>query len=264
LQLIRDSEMSGDPALSAAADESGAFSFHGVLPGRYRLEASATVEEKVLSARLAVDVGNADVAVEVSLAPAGVFEMRLHDPNGAEVSPERVQLGLRSTAASNPETFWAQQDQISSVPPGSYRVITRTSTTDISCVDSVLFGDRNVLRGIVTVKPGMNAALDVTVSRNCGEITARTGAGAKVLLLLSGSPKNPEDVLADYAGPEGELRFSGLGAGRYRMWAWQVDAFGSFVGPGALDEAQSIVAEVKTGEHVTIDVPLLKQEGGLK
>ena len=275
LQLVRDTEIAGDNPQMTGVDEGGVFVFRGVLPGRYRLEASATVEvegvSRVLTARVPVDVGGTDVAVEVALTEGVTFDVSLRGANGDEVSPERVQVGLRSTTVSNAETFWAQADpsgefRISGVPAGAYRVITRTSASDISCIDAVMLGDRNVLRGMVMAKPGMNVALDVIVSRKCGAIIARVASGAKVLLLLSGSAKNPEDVLVDYAGPEGELKFTGLGAGQYRLWAWQVDTFGSFVGPAALEnvDAQSVVVDLKSGEHATIDVPLLRPEGAAK
>jgi hypothetical protein len=118
----------------------------------------------------------------------------------------------------------------------------------------------------------MTAKLHVTVSSNCDEINARVVRdgkpvpGAKVLLLLGGSVKQPYDLMADYANEEGESRFLGLSPGQYRLWAWQVDSFGSFVGPATLDgaEERSAVAQVGRGQHVRLDVPLMPQEGGFK
>ena len=131
-------------------------------------------------------------------------------------------------------------------------------------------GERDVLHGSLTATAGMSGRLDVTVSRGCGEIKGRVVRDgkpvpdAKVLLLLRGSAKQPEDMLVDYANEEGEVRFFGLAPGRYRLWAWQVDGFGSFVGPANLAgaEEESVVVQVGRGKPVTIEVPLLRQEGG--
>jgi hypothetical protein len=260
--------------------QDGMFAFRGVLPGHYRLEADANWQEpdgtrKLLMARLPIEVGGANLeGIEALLEPIGVIDVVLHSLEGEKISPERVQLGLRPTARGNANMQWAQPDppapfRFGALAAGSYRLVTRTNATDTTCVESAMMGEQDVLHGPVTATPGMTARLDVTVSRDCGEIKGRVVRDgqpvpdAKVLLLLSGSAKQPGDLLADYANEQGEFRFVGLAPGRYRLWAWHVDSFGSFVGPAKLDgaEEQSAVVQVGRGKAVTIDVPLLRQEG---
>jgi protocatechuate 3,4-dioxygenase beta subunit len=281
VRLVRDSEFSSDPPLFTTAGEDGTFAFRGVLPGNWRLEADASWQEpdgtrKSLLARLPIEVGSANVdGMDVPLDPAGVIDVVLHSLEGEKISPERVQLGLRPTVARSGNMQWAQPDppapfRFSALAAGSYRLVTRTNAT--TCIESATMGEQDVLHGTVTATSGMTARLDVTVSRDCGEIKGRVVRegkpvpDAKVLLLLSGSATEPDDLLADYANEQGEIQFVGLAPGRYRLWAWHVDSFGSFVGPASLDgaEEQSAVVQVDRGKHVTIDVPLLRQEGGLR
>jgi len=150
--------------------------------------------------------------------------------------------------------------------------VTRTHLDKSICVESAKLGEQDAMHGPVNVAAGTTARLDVTLSRDCGEIKARVVRDAqpvpdaKVLLLLSGSPKQPDDLLTDFADELGESSFTGLAPGRYRLWAWHVDLFGSFVGPAKLEgtEGQSTVVELRKGQHVTIDVPLLTQESGYR
>src|SRR5471030_214766 len=278
VRLVRDSDFSGEPALSTSTGQDGTFAFRGVLPGHYRLEADTSWQEpdgtrKSLMARLPIEVGSAGLEwIEAPLEPAGAIDVVLQSLEGEKISPEKVQLGLRPTVAGSGNMQWARPDppapfRFSALAAGSYRLVTRT--TETPCVESAMMGEQDVLHGPVKITPGMTARLDVTVSRDCGELEGRVVQdgkpvpGAKVLLLLRGTARQPDDFLVDYANAQGEIQFAGLAPGRYRMWAWRVDSFGSFVGPANLDgaEEQSAVVQVDRGKLVTIDVPLLRPEG---
>jgi hypothetical protein len=278
VRLVRDSDFSSE-ALFSSTGQDGTFAFRGVLPGHYRLEADTSWQEpdgtrSSLTARLPIEVGSAGLeGIEAPLEPAGAIDVVLHSLEREKVSPEKVQLGLRPALARSENMHWAQPEppapfRFSALAPGSYSLMTRT--TETTCIESAMMGEQDVLHGPVKITPGVTARLDVTVSRDCGEIKGRVVQdgkpvpGAKVLLLLRGTARQPDDFLVDYADGQGEIQFAGLAPGRYRMWAWRVDSFGSFVGPANLDvaEEQSAVAQVDRGKLVTIDVPLLRPEGG--
>ena len=129
--------------------------------------------------------------------------------------------------------------------------------------------DREVRGAPLAVAVGAALHLDVTVSKNCGGVRARAvrdGAavvGAKMVMLLSGTVKEPGELKQDFTNDEGELSFTGLTPGRYLLWAWAVEGKGAIAGPASLAavERQATIVEVKEGEPVATDVPLLKEEG---
>ena len=281
VRLVRDSGFLPEQPLFAGTGQDGAFTFQGAPPGHYRLIAISSWQEpdgkgKSLMAQTSLDVGATNVeGIEVPLEPGAVIDVVLHGAAGERVPPESVQVGLRPAGSSTEYTQWARPDpppsfRFTFLPAGTYTLVTRTNFAESTCIESATIGDQDVRHSLVTVTPGMTAKMDVTVSKVCGEIEARAVRDgqpvpdAKVVLLLSGSAKQPEDLLTDFANDEGEIRFTGLAAGRYRLWAWRVDNFGAFVGPAELAaaEQQSAVVEVPKGKHVTIDVPLLRSEGG--
>ena len=151
------------------------------------------------------------------------------------------------------------------MPAGSYRLL---ATAAEACVQSVKLGGREVRGNPLAIAAGAALRLDVTVSKNCGGVQARAVrdgvavAGAKMVLLLNGTPKDPGELQEDFTNDEGELSFSGLTPGRYLLWAWAVEGTGAITGPASLAavEPQATTVEVKEGEPVRIDVPLLKDE----
>src|SRR5260370_5157398 len=85
---------------------------------------------------------------------------------------------------------------------------------------------------------------------------------ATVLLLLSGSAKNPGDLVTGFTDDQGDFSFPALPFGRYQLWAWGVDEYGSVVGPMNLadEEKHAITVSVNGEETGTVDLMLMKQE----
>jgi hypothetical protein len=152
------------------------------------------------------------------------------------------------------------------LPAGSYRLTTGTPAE--VCIQSVTLSDREVRGAPLVVAAGTTLHLDLTVSKSCGAVQARavrdgvSVVGAKMVLLLNGTPKEPGQLMEDFANDEGELSFSGLTPGRYLLWAWAVDGKGAITGPASLVavEQQATTVDVKEGQPVHIDVPILKEE----
>jgi hypothetical protein len=136
-------------------------------------------------------------------------------------------------------------------------------------VESIQVGEREVRGATLEIAAGAALRADVSISKNCGSIrmrAVRDGEAvpdAKVVLLFSGTAKDPGDLKEDFINDEGEYSFSGLSPGRYLLWAWPVQGKGAMAGPRSLAavEQQATVVEVKAGEPVHIDVPVLQDEG---
>jgi len=278
LNLVRDDPHdAGSQFFPASIDSAkGTFEFRGVPPGNYRLESNLQGQtsqgEKVsLSAQLPIVVGTVDMdAIELVLQPSGEIEVALHGLENNKPDLDTVSLGLRSTTQEQSAIQWANSAERGSlrltIPPGSYWLLTRSE--DKVCVQSAKLGTHEALHGTLRVSSGAAARLDVTVYPHCGIIKGRVMSNeqpvpdAKVLLLLSGSAKNPGDLVTGFTDDQGDFSFPALPFGRYQLWAWGVDEYGSFVGPMNLadEEKHAITVSVNGEEPVTVDLTLLKQE----
>jgi hypothetical protein len=255
----------------------GTFTIRGVPPGRYRLRAQVFTNvpgggQKALTADLPLDVGPSDIdGLEVALDSAGTVDVAFHGDAENQFGPRDVGVSLYRTDVAGDVWGYTRENSgefhFDGVPPGSYRL--SALSFGENCVSSVKLGDRDVRGGAFELSAGGALRLDVAVSRNCGSVrlrAVRDGAavpGAKVVLLLSGTAKDPGDLGQDFANDEGELLFSGLPPGRYLVWAWAVSGKGAMAGPASLGavEQQATVVEVTAGEPVHVDVPLLANEG---
>jgi hypothetical protein len=279
LHLIRnDPQDAGSQFWPGSIDSAkGTFEFRGVPPGNYRLEADLCGQisqgEKVsLGAQLPIVVGSADLnAIELALEPTAEIEVALHGLENNKPDLDAVSVGLRSTTQEQSEPQWANSVEggslrMTSIRPGSYWLLTRSK--DTMCVQSAKLGMHEVLHGQVHIASAAAAHLDVMVSPHCGIIKGRVMSNerpvpdAKVLLLLSGSAKNPGDLVTGFTDDEGDFSFPALPFGRYQLWAWSVDEFGSFVGPLNLadQEKHAITADVGSDEPVKVELMLLKPE----
>lgn len=277
--VLEGSPESGQ-AMRTFLDPTGGFVFRGVAPGSYLVRfihsyAEPDGSQELLIAEAPVDVAGADVdGLDVTLEPAGSVEVAVHGPADGHLDLAAVNVGLRRSDF-HPPPFKEPPDESGSphfqgLSPGRYWLTTRTA--EESCVQSVKLGGREVRGKPLEVAVGAALHVDVTVSAKCGGIRARAVrdgqgiAGAKVVLLLSGTAQDPGDLMEDFANDEGELSFFGLAPGRYLLWAWAVEGKGAIAGPLSLAAVapEAAVVEVKEGETIPVDVPLLKDEGQAK
>jgi protocatechuate 3,4-dioxygenase beta subunit len=254
----------------------GTFIIRGVPPGRYRLRAQVFMNapggaQKALTANLPLDVAASDIdGLDVALDSAVTVDVAFHGDAENPIGPRDVSVNLYRDVVGDVQGYAREKDgefHFEAVPPGSYRLSALANGEN--CVTSVKLGDREVRGAAFDLAPGAALHFDVAMSRNCGSVrmrAVRDGAavpGAKMVLLLTGTAKDPGDLKQDFANDEGELSFSGLPPGRYLVWAWAVTGKGAMAGPASLAavEQQATVVEVTAGDPVHVDVPLLATEG---
>lgn len=79
--------------------------------------------------------------------------------------------------------------------------------------------------------------LPLTLSSHCAIIAGRAvwngqpAPGARIVVLLRGTPENPGDSWSGFTDPEGGFELSDIAAGSYVIWAWQDDDSGLSAGP---------------------------------
>lgn len=248
----------------------GTFTIRGVPPGHYRLwtnvYSTGVGSPGALSADIPVEVGGSDVdGLEVALDSGGTVDVTFQgDSTNASVMlrGEDAVRSVRGASRDKDGGF-----HFAGISPGRYRLI--ASTPDETCVESVKLGDREMRGAPFDLAAGAALHFEVAVSKSCGAIRIRAVRdgkavpGAKVVLLLNGTAKDPGALKEDFANDEGKFSFAGLAPGRYLVWAWAVEGEGAITGPASLAavEQQATVVDVSPGEPVHVDVPLLTDEG---
>jgi hypothetical protein len=247
------------------------FTLRGVPPGRYRLHAqsysnTAANPSKPMAADIPVEVGGSDIDnLDISLDAGGTLDVAV----AGEISDGSV--SLRSADASRGSRGAPRNKDgifhFDNLSPGRYWLDVRPSAGN--CVQSVTLGDKDVTGKPIQMEAGNALHFAVALSATCGSIrmrAVRDGApvpGAKVVLLLNGTPQEPGALKEDFTDDEGEFLFSGLAPGHYLVWSWAVAGKGAIAGPASLAavERQAIAVEVTAGGPVQVEVPLLADEG---
>ena len=251
----------------------GTFTFRGVAPGRYLLNVRSNSQDpqKSAVAEMPLDVGSEIDGLEVQLGAEPTVDVSFHGVPKEEESEVSALLRAADRNGSFRGSITGQGGLRRPVPlaPGRYWVDVRTPRN--SCVESVKLGDRELRGGTFEASAGANVHLDVTLTQTCGTVKVRSVRdgtavpGAMIVMLPAGSLEDARGVKINLSDDEGAATFSGLPPGRYLLWSWATAGAGAMAGPSSLAAVQSQAAtvEVTAGDPVSLDVPLLSNEGKL-
>ncbi|HUB83946.1 MAG TPA: carboxypeptidase-like regulatory domain-containing protein [Bryobacteraceae bacterium] len=245
----------------------GSFTLRAVPPGRYLLQARtfARNNQSSLFAELPLEVGSSDIDdVDVDLGAQATVDVAVHgveDARGLDATLRAAGGTPRGPSQSGDNDF-----QFQGVPPGSYHLILHTPHD--SCVQSVRLGDTELRGDALSVAGSAAMHIEVALTRTCGKVRVRAVRdgqaipGAKVVLLVSGTPDDPGDLKEELTDDEGGFTFSGLSPGHYLVWAWAVEGAGAMAGPASLAAVapKATAVDVTAGDPVNVDVPLLSGE----
>ncbi len=259
----------GGLAINGAVDGSNqTFQMKNVPPGQYWLTAQAAVSENgtalMLLGRQPLIVGPGGASgVELKLNAPPVVNVVIHVPKNVT----GLEVGLRDLSQPNGQPIMAQHQGDGSlrIPlpfPGRYRLVTRSS----GCPVSATFGNVDALASAIDVPGGSTETLEATVTDQCGLIKGKVinEAGkavplARMLILLSGTPQDPGDLIQESAEKDGTFEFNGLRPGPYLLWAWdELDEWNGFVEDLASMVQWQTAVTVKAGETTSVDLPQLR------
>jgi hypothetical protein len=250
------------------------FVLSSIAPGRYRLEAQGQRRSEkggleTVFAALPVDVGGSDVdGLNVELRPAAAIELAFHETEPGQAAGV-LGAGLLPVMQAG-STIFPQQgnDKVRRFPPlreGRYWLYTRTTGEKKVCITGAQLGDRDVFRQPVILSAGLNAQLKLTLSSHCAAVAGRVVlngkpvAGARIVVLLRGTPEDPGDSWTGFTDPEGGFELSDIAAGRYLIWAWLDDDSGRSAGPPDLASVAGFatIVEVQAGETAKAEIRVL-------
>ncbi|MEP6961678.1 MAG: carboxypeptidase-like regulatory domain-containing protein, partial [Acidobacteriota bacterium] len=246
LQLRREPAVSWNAmnmVVSSNSPSSGEFTFRGVAPGRYRLEATGNIplgdqnfEEHLAS--MPIEVTGGDVAgLEMVLQPGASVEQVMEEDSPSLLKD--VHFGFFQTGNPNQGPRSAKDGTFLFLSTEDYWPVHSTGAN--ACIAGVSLDGADVFRKPLRFKGGTRHKVTVKVSSRCAAIeTGHTvlrgqpAAEATVAFLLSGTPEKPGYVYTMTSGKEGEFQMLGIAPGRYLAWAWRDSDDGSSVGPANL------------------------------
>ena len=261
VRLVSATDPGGQQLIGVVDPVRKTFLFHNVPEDSYRIESEvATAGPGGVANRLvastAVMAGATDLKdIELSFDPPSRIEVVFEQPPEKNWAKSFERVTLRSATAVPSKRFNATSAAgrriFDNIPAGEYWLETRTDGD--TCVTSAKLGERDVTRRKITVLPGMTTSLVLGLSASCGAIEGRVtmlgkpAGGAKIMLMLSGTPSDPGDCFTLTTDPDGTFAFFNLPPGLYKIWSWQEDEQGTYPGPASLVSSEKFSTAIETG-----------------
>jgi hypothetical protein len=246
-------------------NQDGAFEIHDVVPGSYTLLAFWFEEEKTYQARQVLEVGSANVdGVALTIAPGIPVNDRIQR-DGQPSLASRGELSVYLRGAES-ERFGGASAQVNGdaftlkdVSEGTYRLNVSGQSQDCF-LKSVRFGGTESLDDGFTVRRGVEAALEVTISSRGARIQGAVAdadnlpaAGVWVVLVPDEPRRNQFRLYqARTTDQYGRFDLRGIAPGSYKLFSWEKVEQGEWGDPDFLKPFE------EKGERITV------QEGDSK
>lgn len=258
---------------TAVGGDEGAFEFHGVPPGSYRLTATGSGKsgaEKRRSGVRSLEVGDSDVeGVVLRIFPAvnldgtvRVESERRFDLRGARVAliPEEAARVPSAVA----EVGEGSRFRFEAVAPAKYN-LALYGLPDELYLKSARFGKSDVLSASLDLTGGsVPSVLEITVSDAGGAVTGTVmdqGGQPAMSALVTLFPE-PDDPARQglfkgvWTEVDGSFEFLGVAPGEYRVFAWEILEPGAYQNPDFLEEFKDRGISVSVRERQTSNVEL--------
>jgi len=219
--------------LSTQARPDGTFSIRNVPPGSYTVEVASNPNNRRLTARVPIDVGESGVeGLQLHLEPGVTVTgtVKIVAATGKKIENPRYAILLRSSEGvfSYDPTDWDETRTaftITDVVPGNYRLDVSPATVFYLkspapfYLKSATLGGRDIAGSDVAIGPG-GATIEVVMSDDGGvvegDVSGDDGpAAAWVLLEKDGAPSRNARTDAN-----GHFNIDTVPPGDYRVYAW--------------------------------------------
>jgi len=246
--------------------------------GRYRIEASFTLNGKMYAASQTIDLQPGTGEVELALAPATDLKGHLKLEGGTAVQASGIQVTLARadrTGIGSVGPFIRDRQvtahvaadgnfTLEQVPPGEWE-LTLSPMPRISFLKSVRLGDKDVRFERFQIESGSDASLSIVVSMHGAKITGHVDAGigdarrAGILLAPTGQFHDlARFYYAVAADDDGKFKINGITPGKYKIFALERISAANYRSPEAADALDALVEggapEIELVEGATIEV----------
>jgi hypothetical protein len=276
IMLVSRSEASnGDISREAEADSSGAFQLDGVAPGSYILYAAAEVEDKRYSARMPLEVRDANIdGIELVLEPPAEIQGRLVVEDNGDLKSNPWRLLLQSRADTSQARWLHLQDEstfkIEGIGfEGPYDVKPGGLPGNFY-VKSIRLGDQDVLATGFDLTPGSTEVLTLVLNPNGGQIEGSVqnlkddpAIGAKVTLIPDEGHRSYSSFYKTAETDEhGRFSIKGVAPGEYKIYAWEDIEEGAHQDPDFVKphESDGQTVSIKERGHETAQLKAIPAE----
>jgi hypothetical protein len=263
----RNSELAWDfgGGASNVQNQDGTFEIHDVLPGSYTLLAYWFDEGKRYQVRQLLEVGNADVeGVALTIAPGIPVNGRIQwDGQPSLAGRGELSVYLRGTESERSYESSARVTgdtfTLKDVSEGTYRLNVFGQSRDCF-LKSVRFGGTESLDDGFTVRRGVEAALEVTLSSRGARLQGAVADADNLpavgvwVVAVPEEPRRKQSWLyrAGTTDQYGRFDLRGIAPGNYRVFSWEKAEQGEWEDPDFLRPFE------EKGERITV------QEGDSK
>jgi hypothetical protein len=233
-------------------------------PGRYRVQATVRAKDKTYYASEMIDAHEGTNEIALAMVPAVEIKGHLkvegpgsHPPESFTITLFAPPSGGRVINYSSPvkkDGSFAIQD----VPPGEWIMSINQSGV---FEKSVLLGDKDFLYKHLEIPSGLDAPLNIVLSSNTatirGEIDAGGADAKRAGILLA--PVGKWHSLARFyynsvSDDNGKFKFNAVAPGKYKIFAVEKVAVGSFQSPEAADLLDALGEELEVTEGAKIEL----------
>ena len=251
--------------------QKGGFELEGILPGAYTLTAFARSDNKTLSARQEVDVGDSNIENLVLVLASG-----------SEVSGHVIVEGVNPPNLDSVIVALSPRDQsrmmlgssVDHVHDGDFTVsdvardvyyLQVMGLPDGYWVKSVHMGDQEVRDTDIDMTSGPSGSITITLAPNAGEIDGaaineqqQPAPGATVVLVPETKLRDRQEAYKTTTSDQaGRFSLKNLTPGDYKLFAWEDVEYGAYMDPDFLrpveDRGQSVSIQEGSRESVQLN-----------
>jgi len=241
------------------AKSDGSFDLPGVLPGSYTVTAQWSDDGKAHTARLNIEVGNADVeGLQLTIAKGVPVVGHLRWEGKPSVFGDQLTV-LAQSADDTVRAGYARVDADGSfawteVAEGEFRVRVIGQSQD-SFVKAAWYGSADALNDGFTPRAGSGATLEITLSSRGAHVQGSASdadglpaVGVWVVLVPEGKRREQRDLYKTAETDQhGQFQIRGAAPGDYKLFSWDQ------VEQGAWEDSDFLKPFEGNGQKVTVE-----------